>query len=142
MEFDFPLQLTDTYDFTLATVEALQGECGETLFGNDTHWEERNGARRPPQNFTETLCPNLCSGHGTCQDSICTCNENFTAIDCSIDKRKGPTLLSIRKGSICDMRTRSDCHLVRIMGSNFMVAVNSACRTTKLKVGILILSMK
>ena len=103
----------------------MQERCGQ-LFKSD--------ADGPSGNFTKTLCPGLCSGHGDCKNSTCICSETYTSIDCSIDKSRGPTVTSIRGGNTCDLQTASNCHVVGLLGSNFMKTSNSACRATKLKV--------
>lgn len=39
-----------------------------------------------PKLFLDNLCPNDCSGNGNCVNSSCICFENYTSIDCSIEK--------------------------------------------------------
>ena len=34
-------------------------------------------------------CPNICSGHGSCSNGVCTCYEGYTSADCSL--RSCPT---------------------------------------------------
>ena len=87
-----------------------------------------------PDIFINLMCPGLCNGHGICVNSTCICYENYTSIDCSIDKRRGPTVTSFRDGHTCDLQANSDCNVVGILGGNFMKTANSTCRTTKLKV--------
>ena len=101
----------------------MQERCGNILL-NDTIIV--------PENFTKLLCPGLCNGHGTCVNSTCICSENYTSTDCSIDKRRGPTIMSFRDGNTCNLQATSDCHIVRIIGENFMKTSKSTCRTTEL----------
>ena len=115
----------------------MQKDCGDLFHSNESLWVEdpkTNDTRGPPTNFMETLCPGLCSGRGNCVNARCICHENYTSIDCSIDKRKGPTLSWIRYGNVCDLSTRSDCNVIRIVGNDFMVTSNSSCRTAYLEV--------
>ena len=89
----------------------------------------KNDTTRHLGDFNGTFCPGLCHGNGICVNSTCICSENYTSIDCSIDKRRGPTLTSIRDGNTCDLQTASDCNVVGIIGGNFMKTAKSACRT-------------
>lgn len=38
----------------------------------------------PVSSCGDGACPNGCSGHGSCSEGICTCNDGFTGVDCSI----------------------------------------------------------
>ena len=125
VNFDYIFQLSDTYDFTIWTIAVMQERCGN-LFQNDSI--------AVPESFTKLQCPGLCTGHGTCVNSTCICSKNYTSIDCSVDKRRGPTVTSFRDGNTCDLQTMSDCLMVGIIGGNFMETSKSSCRTTKLGV--------
>jgi tenascin len=35
-------------------------------------------------NCENEMCPNLCSGHGICEDNHCSCNDGYTGEDCSV----------------------------------------------------------
>ena len=115
----------------------MQEACGEVLVQNVTYWEPnpaKNGSMMPSLEMARTMCPGLCNGHGTCVNGTCICDGNYTAADCSINKNKGPTVKSISSNGTCDVRKRSDCHLVKITGRDFMNVDSLSCRATKLLV--------
>ncbi|CAC5422194.1 unnamed protein product [Mytilus coruscus] len=43
----------------------------------------------------DKLCPNDCHHQGTCNDAICTCNQQFLGIDCSVSITNPPTITEI-----------------------------------------------
>ena len=113
----------------------MQDACEEVLLKNTSFWDRdptNNGSMVPPKEMRDTLCPSLCSGHGKCEKGKCICDINFASADCSIDERKGPTITSIPgNGGTCDVRNRSDCHLTRIAGYDFIDSETLSCRAVK-----------
>ena len=112
----------------------MQEACEEIFLKNTSYWEKdpaNNGSFVPPKEMADTLCPGLCSGHGTCEKGKCICDANYTSADCSIDKTKGPTIVSIPGKGICDVRNRSDCHSTRITGYDFIDSETLSCRADK-----------
>ena len=123
-------------------MRALQDSCEEIFLKNTSYWEKdtaKNGSFAPPKEMADTLCPGLCSGHGKCEKGKCICDANYTSADCSIDKRKGPTLLTVPGNGTCDIRNRSDCHVTRITGHDFIDSDALSCRTIKVCQGKLML---
>ena len=116
----------------------MQDACEEVFLKNTSFWEKdptNNGSIVPSKELADTLCPRLCSGHGQCEKGKCICDINFSSADCSIDKRKGPTILSIPgNGGTCDARNRSDCHLTRITGQDFIDSETLSCRIVKVTI--------
>ena len=128
------LQITDNYEFSSAAVRAMQDVCEEIFLKNTSYWEKdpaNNGSLVPPTEMADTLCPSLCSGHGKCEKGKCICDLNYTSADCSIDKTSGPTATSIPGNGTCDARNRSDCHLTRITGRDFIDSNALSCRILK-----------
>ena len=119
----------------------MQFACEEIFLKNMTFWKPRpdkNGTSEPPTDLKKEMCPGLCSGNGACANSKCKCNDQYTSDDCSVRKKTPPKIDSVGADGLCDVRKRSDCHIVRIRGSGFFENDNLACRTTKLKVCYLI----
>ena len=113
----------------------MQDACEEIFLKN--YWTSNptnNGTIGPPMDIANTLCPGLCSGNGKCVNATCICDANYTSADCSVDKSKGPTILSVASNGLCDVRMRNDCHIVRVTGYDFMDSYQLACRATKIKV--------
>ena len=115
----------------------MQDACEEIFLKNTTYWKAdpaNNGTIGPPMEVARTLCPGLCSGHGICVNATCICERNYTSVDCSVDKRKGPSLLFIASGGLCDVRKSNDCEIVRMVGYDFMEASGLSCRATRIRV--------
>ena len=115
----------------------MQDACEEIFLTNTSYWQEdpsKNNTMQPPISIAQTLCPNLCSGHGKCINASCICQAGYTSADCSIDKGRGPTVQSVPLKGLCDIRKRKDCLQIRINGYDFMDSEKLSCRATEIKV--------
>eukprot|EP00795_Rhopilema_esculentum_P008755 gene8755-14781_t len=131
------IKITDDNEFARAAVRAMQDACEEILLKNTLYWEtdpSSNGSMVPSLEMGNTLCPGMCSGNGRCINATCVCDGNFTSADCSIDKNKGPVVTSIPGNGLCDARNRSDCHLIRISGKDFIDSEQLTCLSIKVEV--------
>ena len=109
----------------------------EAVLQDLTFWKansSKNGALEPPKDFDKILCPNLCSGHGTCVNATCLCESNYASVDCSVKKNEPPTIRPDKKNVPCDLRKKAHCSVVKVTGGNFIDSEKLACRATKLKV--------
>ena len=123
----------------------MQDACEEILLKNTSYWEadpSKNGSMIPSMEMGNTLCPGMCSGHGRCVNATCVCDGNFTSADCSIDKNKGPEMTLVNDSRLCDARNRSDCHLIRISGKDFIDSEQLACLSVEVKNQFNLNSMK
>ena len=114
----------------------MQGACEEIFLKNMTFWKpdpSSNNTMQPPVDMGNTLCPNLCSGHGKCVNATCICDADYVTADCSIQKSKGPTVENIPGAGLCDVRKR-DCKKIRVDGFDFIDSENLTCRITEVKV--------
>ena len=122
----------------MPTLQAMQSACEEMIKKDTSLWEKDpvdNDKIRLPVEFGNTLCPNFCSGHGTCLKATCICDKNYTSSDCSIQKNTPPTVISIPPDGLCDIRkTNSQCNLVKILGRGYMDSDNLSCRATMFQV--------
>ena len=141
-ENSFLEQITDNYTFTESAVLTMQSACEEIFLKNTSLWKidpTRNNTFGPPPDMGNTLCPNLCSGHGSCVNATCICNENFTSVDCSIEMNKAPTVTSIANHGLCDIRKGTGCLRIRVNGWDFIDSANLTCRIQQIKVKLLFL---
>ena len=61
------LQASGVLGWAAAAVNALTRQCLRALATDTNHWiPDANGNVGPPNDITEQLCDNDCSGHGTC----------------------------------------------------------------------------
>eukprot|EP00795_Rhopilema_esculentum_P008757 gene8757-14783_t len=131
------VQITDNYIFSMSAVRSMQYACEEIFLKNTSYWRldsTKNSTLTPPMEIAKTLCPSLCSGHGSCVNAKCRCNESYTAADCSINKHNGPSVVSVSSRGLCDARKRNDCEIVRIRGYNFLESEKLSCRATRIKI--------
>ena len=74
------------------------------------------------------ICPRACSGNGVCNRGVCTCNQGFTDVDCSVNTNIPPTVLVI-SSSQCDVQVAGDCpSVITVTGFNFYASANLVCR--------------
>ena len=124
--------------YSKPAVEALKVTVREIVRREPTYYPHPalHGELDLPTIIEKILCPNSCSGHGTCVNSTCICSSNYDSVDCSIKKTEPPLIRSDKKNMSCDVRTKAHCNIVKVLGGNFMDSEKLACRATKLQVAI------
>ena len=74
------------------------------------------------------ICPRACSGNGVCNRAVCTCNQGFTGVDCSINTNTPPTVRVISP-SQCDVQVAGHCpSVITVTGFNFYASSSLVCR--------------
>ena len=113
---------------------AMQETCKKNIYKNTSFYQNsEDGELKLDTTFIASLCPSDCSGHGSCSNATCTCDEFYTAADCSISLKDRPYISAIRKNGLCDVRTRP-CGNVRIYGFPFLNSKNLTCHVQEYKV--------
>ena len=69
--YDFQ-QLTASTDFIDAAVNTIKASCESFIYRNTSLWVSRQPGEppQPPSEFTDIMCPNNCTGRGSCHDGI------------------------------------------------------------------------
>lgn len=124
--------MTDDYKIAIASATiAMTSDCKEQTLRDLKYWKkDSRGNLAPPEEIGNSLCPNECSGHGTCQNATCICDLEYVTADCSLKKGQTPILRGIPAHGLCDIRKR-DCIRTRVMGMDFMESENLTCRMTE-----------
>ena len=115
----------------------MRSACEDAITKNTSLWKKDpviNGKLHLPTDFGKTLCPNFCSLHGTCNDTICSCDGNYTANDCSFRVNTPPTVMFIPPDGLCDIQKSHQCNLVKVLGRDYMDSDKLSCRANMFKV--------
>eukprot|EP00794_Sanderia_malayensis_P009603 gene9603-10590_t len=105
----------------------LESKCEENVIKNASTWVTVAGGQIVPSLAIQRhLCPNLCSGHGTCSNGVCYCSRGFTSSDCSIQVNQAPAVYSLLDNGECDL-VYDDCNKVTVIGNGFMESHQLSC---------------
>eukprot|EP00795_Rhopilema_esculentum_P006439 gene6439-11883_t len=105
----------------------LESNCEERVIKNASTWVTISGGQIVPSlTIQRHLCPNLCSGHGTCSNGVCYCNRGYTSSDCSIPVAQAPKVYAVLPSSDCDL-VYNDCSKAVITGNGFMESHQLTC---------------
>ena len=129
---------TDDPSWAAGNFAALQTSCVANIFNNISSFKNTSdGSIELETDVLASLCPNDCSDHGNCSNSTCTCDEDYTAADCSISLKDStsPIVFDIRKSGLCDRRRRP-CRNVGIFGFPLLDSENLTCHIQEHKVSV------
>eukprot|EP00795_Rhopilema_esculentum_P011235 gene11235-21422_t len=127
------IKIADDFALVNSAIQSLAEMCKDDFISNVTYWSSDasgNGTLSPPAELFAISCPGLCSGKGTCVNGTCECFKGFSAPDCSVNITTGPTFRYIQNNGFCDIRKRSDCSRIRVIGTDFIASKNLSCRLT------------
>jgi hypothetical protein len=112
----------------------LQETCKKIIYKNVSFYQSStDGELTIDRALIASLCPDDCSGNGNCSNATCTCDEFYTAADCSVSLKDRPFVSGIRKDGLCDVRRRP-CENVGIYGFPFLNSENLTCHVQEYKV--------
>ncbi|XP_056003375.1 uncharacterized protein LOC125657435 isoform X3 [Ostrea edulis] len=116
------IKMTGDDNLTQIHVEAALQQCSAFVLLNATLQESE-----PEVTYTiESICPNNCSSHGTCEGGNCTCYSGYGGSDCSFDLLGPPTITDVPSAGLCDL-SASSCNEATIMGKYFFENMDSNC---------------
>ena len=77
-----------------STLSNLCEVCWTVLYRDQSFWELNNNQKdaQVPNDISNYLCANNCSQHGVCNGGICTCEDGYLAVDCSMHESTPPML--------------------------------------------------
>ncbi|XP_025096161.1 uncharacterized protein LOC112565098 isoform X2 [Pomacea canaliculata] len=118
------VQLTDNLDWSDSALQTAQKLCGSTIATDSNLWVDSNPTDESvpatiQSNIANTLCQNQCSGHGSCQNGVCSCDSKYGGIDCSFEKSQAPTVDVVFSSVMCQTNLGS-CNRTIVRGYNFM----------------------
>ena len=125
---------TEDFSWAAGNFAALETSCIANIFNNISSFKNTtDGSIELDTDVLTSLCPNDCSDHGNCLNSTCTCDEDYTAADCSISLKDSPLIFDIRKSGLCDRRRRP-CRNVGVFGYPLLDSENLTCHVQEYKV--------
>ncbi|XP_077987541.1 von Willebrand factor D and EGF domain-containing protein-like [Glandiceps talaboti] len=124
----YDIQLTDSLVFLDNVRTAVESACTFEIYSNTSLWvPDDNGDIAPPAQIVKAVCPNHCSKHGQCGlDGNCTCNDGYTAVDCSIEIGVPPVIDKILSGTACDVRYRP-CERITLSATGVLNSNSFSC---------------
>ncbi|XP_057308609.1 von Willebrand factor D and EGF domain-containing protein-like isoform X3 [Hydractinia symbiolongicarpus] len=127
----FDVKVTDDYKVGFeSAINTMIADCEEKTLRDLKYWKNGSSGVSPPIEIGDSVCPNECSGRGSCQNATCVCDKDYITADCSLKKGQAPTLLGVPFNGLCDIR-KQDCYRTRVMGMDFIDSTSLTCRMTE-----------
>lgn len=124
-----------------AKQRALSSSASSADLGSEPGFSNSSAS----SNNAATSCPSSCSGHGTCADHLCTCDDGFHGDDCSLEGCSDDCLHGTCRAGVCECDTDAntgwplffgdacdlrECPMSKINGSLMSCNGHGACIST------------
>ncbi|XP_050418301.2 von Willebrand factor D and EGF domain-containing protein [Patella vulgata] len=122
------IELAGDTSFSPVAVETITASCFHEV-SYDTRYQQSTTDQ--PSIFDQiklVACPLECSRHGTCNQGICTCDDGFGSLDCSISLNTPPFLDHVTNDGYCDS-LNSNCSEISAFGGDFVDTDSIRCKT-------------
>ncbi|XP_055959217.1 von Willebrand factor D and EGF domain-containing protein [Patella vulgata] len=121
------IKLAGDTSFSLVAMETITASCF-----NEVSYDTRFQQSTPNQTsifdqIKEVACPAECSQHGTCNQGICTCEDGFGSLDCSMSLNIPPLLDHVTNDGYCDS-INSNCLEISAFGGDFVDTDSIRCK--------------
>ncbi|GFN75653.1 von Willebrand factor d and egf domain-containing protein, partial [Plakobranchus ocellatus] len=126
------IKRTDSYSFSSAAIQSFQETCQQQAISNPAYWVNSTNGELVLDPVVDSICPADCSGQGSCSNSECTCNSQYTGSDCSVLKVTNPVIETSSSGSICASDLVSICNATTVRGD--FLFEGASCQLTPIEV--------
>nr|XP_022331709.1 von Willebrand factor D and EGF domain-containing protein-like isoform X2 [Crassostrea virginica] len=121
------IKMLGNADFVQATLDTLKKECVTTA-SRDSSFS--NSTTEDGESILDLLrslvCPNNCSGNGSCVNETCSCNSGYMGEDCSQQLGNPPENFTIPLNGVCDTSSRA-CQKTNVAGIFYSETIYAKC---------------
>ncbi|XP_059159141.1 uncharacterized protein LOC131943151 [Physella acuta] len=116
------IQIMDSTDYAVEALSNLLEQCLSGMTRTVEYWV----SNKPNTTFLDLMCINNCNDRGNCSKGVCQCSDGFGGVDCSINLKIPPTILSVLPKLSCEVKSEN-CQVLTVIGGPFVDSGDLTC---------------
>ncbi|XP_055959442.1 uncharacterized protein LOC130010437 [Patella vulgata] len=121
------IKLLGDTSFAQVAVETVKTSCFHEVSYDTRFQQSTTNQSSIFDQIKEVACPTECSQHGSCNQGVCTCDEGYGSLDCSVWLNTPPTI-HFGSNSIECNSTNDPCNEVHLFGGEFVKSETLVCK--------------